>query len=126
MKKSIFFSSLLALGVASFVFAGTVLSAIKWVETEHNFGKITKGTPVSAEFKFTNASTEPLIISNARGSCGCTGVEFPKEPLMPGTSGVIKATFNAANAGPFNKSVTVESNAEAGTVVLQIRGEVVE
>ncbi len=126
MKKSIFLSSLLALGVASVVFAGTVLSAIKWVETEHNFGKITKGKPATAEFKFTNAGTEPLIISNARGSCGCTGVEFPKEPLMPGASGIIKATFNAAYAGPFNKSVTVESNAEAGTVVLQIRGEVVE
>jgi hypothetical protein len=126
MKKSIFLSSLLALGVVSVVFAGTVLSAIKWVETEHNFGKITKGQPATAEFKFTNAGTEPLIISNARGSCGCTGVEFPKEPLMPGTSGVIKATFNAASVGTFNKSVTVESNSEAGTVVLQIRGEVVE
>ncbi len=126
MKKSIFLSSLLALGVVSVVFAGTLFSAIKWVETEHNFGKIAKNKPVTAEFKFTNTGTEPLIISNARGSCGCTGVEFPREPLMPGTSGVVKATFNAANVGTFNKSVTVESNAEAGTVVLQIQGEVVE
>jgi Protein of unknown function (DUF1573) len=126
MKKTFFLSGLLALGVASAVFAGAILSAFKWVETEHNFGQIAKGKPVTAEFKFTNTGNEVLIISNARGSCGCTGVEYPKEPVMPGATGIIKATFNAAYVGAFNKSVTVESNAEGGTTTLQIRGEVVE
>ena len=125
MKKVQLFSFLLTLFVVSAVFAGTLAAAFQWVETEHSFGKIQKGKPVVAEFKFENAGEAPLLISNARGSCGCTGVEFPKEPIMPHSSGVIKATFNAANAGTFNKTVTVESNAEGGAVYLQIRGEVV-
>ncbi len=126
MKKTFFLSTLLALGVASVVFASALAAAFKWVETQHQFGKVQQGKPVTANFKFTNMGGEPLIIGAARGSCGCTGVEYPKEPIMPGASGEIKATFNAVAAGPFNKSVTVESNAESGTVVLQISGEVVQ
>jgi hypothetical protein len=126
MKKVTVLSFLLTFLVASVVFAGAVAAAFKWDETQHNFGKIQQGKPVTAEFTFTNAGQQPLIVSGARGSCGCTGVEYPKEPIMPGAAGVIKATFNAASAGSFNKTVTVESNAEAGAVYLEIRGEVVE
>lgn len=126
MKKTVLFSSILAFGLASVVFASSLAAAFKWVETVHQFGKIQQGKPVTAVFKFSNNGVEPLLISSARGSCGCTGVEYPKEPIMPGASGEIKATFNAAAAGPFNKSVIVESNAEAGTTTLQILGEVVQ
>lgn len=126
MKKVTLFSFLLVFFVASVVFASAVAAAFSWGQTQHNFGKIQQGKPVVAEFKFDNSGQNPLIISNARGSCGCTGVEYPKEPIMPGASGVIKATFNAANVGAFNKTVTVESNAESGVVYLEIRGEVVE
>ena len=126
MKKVTLFSFLLAFFVASVVFASAVAAAFSWSQTKHNFGKIQQGKPVVAEFKFDNSGQNPLIISNARGSCGCTGVEYPKDPIMPGASGVIKATFNAANVGAFNKTVTVESNAESGVVYLEIRGEVVE
>jgi len=126
MKKVTLFSFLLAFSVASAVFASAVAAAFSWSQKQHNFGKIQKGKPVVAEFKFDNSGQNPLIISNARGSCGCTGVEYPKEPIMPGASGTIKATFNAASVGAFNKTVTVESNAESGVVYLEIRGEVVE
>ena len=126
MKKVTFLSFLLVLTVASVVFASAVAAAFNWVETDHNFGQIKQGKPVTAEFKFTNRGEHPLIINKAYGSCGCTGVEHPKTPIMPGASGVIKATFNAANAGTFNKTVTVESNAEGGLVTLNIHGEVVQ
>jgi Protein of unknown function (DUF1573) len=126
MKKTVLLSGFLSLVFASFVWASSILAAFQWVETEHNFGKITQGKPVTATFKFTNRGETPLIIKDARGSCGCTGVEFPKEPILPNTSGVINATFNAASAGAFNKTVTVESNAEGGMVVLSISGEVVQ
>jgi Protein of unknown function (DUF1573) len=126
MKKVTLFTFMLTLGVASVLWAAAALASFKWVETEHSFGKIKQGKPVTAEFKFTNSGQAPLIIANARGSCGCTGVDYPKEPISPGASGVIKATFNAASAGPFNKTVTVESNAEGGSTLLTITGEVVE
>ncbi|WP_428658268.1 DUF1573 domain-containing protein [Runella sp.] len=125
MKKVTLLSFILFFA-ASVVFASAVAAAFKWVETEHNFGQITQGKPVTAEFKFTNQGQAPLVINKAYGSCGCTGVEYPKEPIMPGASGIIKATFNAANVGTFNKTVTVESNAESGLVTLNIHGEVVK
>jgi hypothetical protein len=54
------------------------------------------------------------------------GVDYPKTPVQPGQSGVIRATFNAAAVGAFNKSVSVESNAEGGTTTLYVKGEVIK
>ena len=64
------------------------------------------------EFLFTNTGKEPLIISKAKGSCGCTVPEWPKEPIMPGENGVIKVNYDEKRVGSFNKSVTITSNAK--------------
>ena len=125
MKTKNLFFTLIALCVATVVVAGT-LASFKWTETDHDFGKIPQGKPVTVEFQFTNSGGEPLIVSDGKGSCGCTGVEFPKEPIMPNQSGIVKATFNAAAVGSFTKSVTVFSNAAEGVTVLRFQGEVVE
>ena len=126
MKKLTLVFSLTVLALATSLFAfKSSLPAFSWVETQHDFGKIQQGTPITATFSFTNKGAAPLVVSNAKGSCGCTGVEFPREPIMPGASATIKATYNAAAVGPFNKSVTVESNAEEGVVTLGIMGEVI-
>ncbi|MDF7817590.1 DUF1573 domain-containing protein [Runella sp. MFBS21] len=125
MKKVTILSVLFTFLAVSLVLAHVLAPAFGWAETEHDFGKIKQGKPVTAEFKFTNKGAHPLIINKAYGSCGCTGVEYPKEPIMPGASGNIKATFNAASVGAFNKTVTVESNSESGIVTLNIHGEVV-
>lgn len=101
------------------------MALFRWDETTHDFGKISQGKPVVAEFSFTNRGEVPLVISSARGSCGCTGVQYPREAILPGQSGRIKATFNAASTGAFSKSVIVDSNAEGGTVTLAIKGEVI-
>ncbi|WP_234735181.1 DUF1573 domain-containing protein [Tellurirhabdus bombi] len=125
MKKSLIFASVLWLAAAAYLVAGSMAAAFNWTETTHNFGKIKQGKPVVAEFAFTNKGQAPLVITNARGSCGCTGVEFPKSAILPGKEGKIKATFNAAAVGTFSKTVTVESNAEGGLTTLAITGEVV-
>lgn len=98
--------------------------AFKWDKTSHEFGKIAKDKPVTAVFKFTNSGTAPLIITKAEASCGCTVPEYPKEPIAPGQTGIIKATYNAANPGAFTKDVTIVSNVEGVPVRLQIKGEV--
>lgn len=124
MKRVVIVASLVAL-MASV--AMTIPSAVfNWGKTAHNFGRIAQNKPVTAEFRFTNKGELPLVINSARGSCGCTGVDYPKEAILPGASGIIKATFNAAALGSFNKSVTVESNAEGGAMVLHVMGEVVQ
>lgn len=124
MKRFLFFGSLVVLAVSM---AMTVPAALfNWRSATHDFGRVVQNNPVTAEFSFTNKGELPLVINQAKGSCGCTGVEYPKAPVLPGQSGVIKATFNAAALGAFNKSVTVESNAEGGTQVLYFKGEVVK
>lgn len=124
MKRSLFFAALLSLTTATFLWANTLMAAFGWTTTTHDFGKIGRARPVTAQFSFRNTGEVPLVINSAKGSCGCTGVEYPKAAILPGQSGQINATFNAASMGAFNKTVTVESNAEGGVVVLSFKGEV--
>jgi hypothetical protein len=89
-----------------------------------DFGKIKQGTPATHEFKFANTGTVPLIITNVQASCGCTTPDWSRDPILPGGHGFIKATYSAAAVGAFNKTVTVTSNVEGGTIQLMIKGEV--
>lgn len=76
------------------------------------------------EFIFTNDGKEPLIISKAKGSCGCTVPEWPKEPILPGETGVIKVNYDEKRVGQFNKSVTITSNAQNATQIIKIKGKI--
>lgn len=97
---------------------------MKFAKETHDFGKVEQGKPVTHVFEFKNLGTDPVVINDATASCGCTKPSFSREPIMPGKTGTVSATFNAAAAGPFNKSVTVTSNAEAGQTVLILTGVV--
>ena len=104
---------------------GSVASiAFKEKDNSHDFGTVPQGTPVSYVFNFTNTGKAPLVLSAVNASCGCTTPEWPKEPVAPGKSATIKATYNAANPGPFTKTITVVSNASTPNLVLTIKGEV--
>lgn len=88
----------------------------------HDFGKIFQGDKVTHDFKFTNTSTADLVITDARGSCGCTVPKYPKEPIKPGKSGVIKVSFNSAGKlGETSKTVTIMCNVKEGSKVLYIK-----
>ena len=73
-----------------------------------DLGPVKVGTPVTGTFTLTNIGTTPLIIENVQPSCGCTKSDYTKEPIAPGKSGTITATYNAAVVGNFNKSVYVK------------------
>lgn len=91
----------------------------------HDYGTIKQGANGSCEFEVTNNGSEPLIISKAKGSCGCTVPEWPKEPIMPGKSAVMTVRYDTKRVGPINKSVTITSNAtNASTKVVRIKGKV--
>lgn len=90
----------------------------------HDFGQIPHNGDGTYEFKYTNTGTDPLLISNCRGSCGCTVPTCHKEPLAPGESTTIRVRYDTNRVGPFTKSVTVTSNAKNGTKILRIKGEV--
>ncbi len=106
-----------------------VLSAQPRLEFEkvvHDFGQIKEADgAVEYAFVFENKGDQPLLISGVRASCGCTTPFWTNEPVMPGEVGKITARYNTINRpGPFNKTLSVTSNAAGGVVTLMIRGQV--
>lgn len=97
---------------------------ISFKEKKHDFGKIKQGTPVNYEFAFTNITDKPVIIENAWASCGCTTPTKPEQPIAKGKNNVIKAGFNAAAAGIFDKTVYVKVQGVDIPLELKISGEV--
>ena len=93
--------------------------------TEWDFGEIDQGDAVEYAFKFKNSGTDPLIITNAKGSCGCTVPEWPREPVAPGETGVIDVKFNSkGKKGKQNKRVTLTTNMVPSQQVLIVKGQV--
>lgn len=98
---------------------------MKFETIDINYGDIMKGGEPNREFIFTNTGNEPLIISNAAGSCGCTVPTWPKEPIMPGAKGSIKVHYDTQRVGQFTKYVTLTTNAAGQeTFKLTIHGNV--
>lgn len=89
-----------------------------------DYGTIDKGADGNRVFVFTNTGKEPLIITNAKGSCGCTVPTKPNDPIAPGETGEIKVKYDTKRVGPFTKTVTISSNAKTATKVLRIKGVV--
>jgi hypothetical protein len=121
MKKLLF----TVLSVALMTVGAMAQGTLKFEKEVHDFGKINEGPVVTTKFFVTNTGKAPVIISNAQASCGCTTPEWPKDPIMPGAKAEIKVGFNTSGRpGPFDKSITVISNAENGTTILKIKGNV--
>ncbi|MCB0506590.1 MAG: DUF1573 domain-containing protein [Cyclobacteriaceae bacterium] len=95
-----------------------------WESTVYDFGTIELNKPVDHIFEFTNTGDVPLIISNAKASCGCTVADYTREPIAPGSKGFVSARYNAAHAGAFTKTVTVTANTGEQAVVLTLKGVV--
>ncbi|MDZ7742177.1 MAG: DUF1573 domain-containing protein [Bacteroidota bacterium] len=129
MKKSFaFLSFLLFISISIYAQQGQVIKtdSIVFEKTVHDYGTITQGADGNCEFTFTNKGQKPLVLSNVRASCGCTVPTWPKKPIAPGKTGVIKVKYNTARMGSFNKSITVSSNAANSRVTLKITGNVIK
>jgi hypothetical protein len=148
MKKSILQLSLLIatfLTINQFVaqkaIALTQGAEISFDKSTHDYGQIEKSANGECIFVFTNTGNKPLKISNAKGSCGCTVPQWPREEIAPGATGEIKVRYDTKRVGVINKSVTIQSNALnsdnitrakkdtdgnviGGTSVIRIKGEV--
>jgi len=102
-------------------------TTIAYSEEVHNFGNIKQDTENEHVFKFTNTGTEPLIISNAKGSCGCTVPQYPTEPIAPGESSEIKVVYKPGKQkGSQTKTVTVTANTTPAQTLLKISADVEE
>ncbi len=91
-----------------------------------DYGEISKGSDGVRTFQFTNTGNAPLIISKVSSSCGCTIPKKPDGPIQPGETGEIQVKYDTKRLGPIRRTITVQSNADAPTVALKIKGTVVE
>ncbi|HYV92845.1 MAG TPA: DUF1573 domain-containing protein [Chitinophagales bacterium] len=102
-------------------------TSIKFDEKNFDFGDVTEGEVVHHSFTFTNTGSNPLIITSAKGSCGCTVSTYPKEPIAPGAKANIEVQFNSAGKKDIqNKDVTVSANTDPPETGLTIHANVRE
>jgi len=103
----------------------TNMAKFKFEESEFNFGDIKEGEVVKHVFKFTNVGASELVISDARGSCGCTIPSYPKEPIAAGASGEIEVQFNSKNkSGANQKFVSIVANTYPEVTTISIKANV--
>lgn len=82
------------------------------------------------EFKVKNVGKSPLTITNVQGQCGCTSTTidgkpgWPQEPILPGKTASIKVKYDTKRPGPFEKNVTITSNAKEPSKLVKIKGVV--
>ncbi|MEM9545277.1 MAG: DUF1573 domain-containing protein, partial [Bacteroidota bacterium] len=96
-------------------------------EDTYDFGEVPEGEKVVHTYKFKNTGKEPLVISNAKGSCGCTVPEWPREPIPVGGSGEIRVQFDSKGKGKVgggsqSKKVTITANTDPANTFLTIKG----
>jgi hypothetical protein len=124
MKKYLLFGIIIISGVT------VAQPKIEFKATDNtiDYGKVSRETDNGVRvFEFTNTGNEPLLITNAQSTCGCTVPSFSKEAIAPGATGKIEVKYNM-NPGPIRKTITIESNAsnvDSGRVALKIKGEVI-
>lgn len=98
------------------------------VDEVFDAGTVLKGELIRAQFKVTNTGSYPLVIAEVKGSCTCTVVEKPDEPISPGESFVVEAEVDTdkTSIGPISKGVTIVANTEPATKSVQIKALVKE
>lgn len=95
---------------------------LKWGDMVHDFGKVKQNSENKYSFKFTNTGKEPLLITNAVGSCGCTVPDYPKEPVAPGATASIDVVYKpGTQENQQEKTVTVTANTQPMQTTLKIR-----
>lgn len=123
MKK--LFATLIAFSAVTFAFAQTKIADVAQFKAETiDLGKMKANVPKTAVFEVKNIGKTPLIIEAANPTCGCTIGDYTKEPIAPGKTGKITATYNAAAVGPVHKSMTVKFAGVDETKSINFTGEV--
>jgi hypothetical protein len=98
---------------------------VEILESEYDFGLIKQGEKATHNYKIRNIGNSDLLITSAKGSCGCTVPEWPREPIKPGNEANIKVTFDSkGKTGKQNKRITLMTNAIPNVKILTIKGEI--
>jgi len=123
MKKLLFSLAALTLATASFA-QPKAADVAKFTTETIDLGKVKQGVPATAKFMVSNIGKDPLIIEQANPTCGCTISNYTKEPIAPGKTGEINATYNAAGVSHFEKTLTVKFAGVDEIKSIKITGDV--
>ena len=101
---------------------------VEFDKTVHDFGDISVNDgPQTCTFTVKNVGKEPIAIYEVVTSCGCTDASWTREPLQPGKTGTISATYkNEDGPVPFDKTLTVYIAGVSKPIILRLRGLVHE
>ncbi len=97
---------------------------MEFKDTTIDYGTVEQGSDPYREFDFTNIGNAPLVITAAKGSCGCTVPDWPKEPIMPGEESKIRVRYDTKRVGKFTKTITLTTNEGEDKRVLRILGDI--
>lgn len=136
MVRNVFFIAVLYFFAGGGLFSQSSQQAVKQQDNNKayfslekksvNFGEIKMGSTKTIQLSFTNTGKKTLVLTDVFTNCGCTTVDWPKDPFLPGKSGIIKITYNPTETGPFNKSVWIYTNAQNDSEIIQIEGIIID
>ena len=112
--------------ISFFIFSQEKQAEIKFEVTTIDYGEVEFESDGKRVFKFKNVGTAPLIFKRISSSCGCTIPKKPEKPIEPGDSGEIEVEYDTKRVGIFMKAISVVSNSKNSSIVLRIKGEVLE
>ena len=112
--------------ISFFIFSQEKQAEIKFEVTTIDYGEVEFESDGKRVFKFKNVGTAPLIFKRISSSCGCTIPKKPEKPIEPGDSGEIEVEYDTKRVGVFMKAISVVSNSKNSSIVLRIKGEVLE
>ena len=112
--------------ISFFIFSQEKQAEIKFDVTTIDYGEVEFESDGKRVFKFKNVGTAPLIFKRISSSCGCTIPKKPEKPIEPGDSGEIEVEYDTKRVGIFMKAISVVSNSKNSSIVLRIKGEVLE
>ena len=124
MKNSVL--TFITLLTSFFIFSQEKQAEIKFDVTTIDYGEVEFESDGKRVFKFKNVGTAPLIFKRISSSCGCTIPKKPEKPIEPGDSGEIEVEYDTKRVGIFMKAISVVSNSKNSSIVLRIKGEVLE
>lgn len=99
---------------------------IEFEELNHSFGTLDVGGDCSCYIKFKNTGNAPLVLASVMTACGCDVGSGPKEPILPGQTGLVHYKYDSNRVGPFTKNMTITSNAKTSFVVIKMTGTIVD
>ena len=116
----------ITLFISFFIFSQEKQAEIKFEVTTIDYGEVEFESDGKRVFKFKNVGTAPLIFKRISSSCGCTIPKKPEKPIEPGDFGEIEVEYDTKRVGIFMKAISVVSNSKNSSIVLRIKGEVLE